>query len=106
MELRIVLDTNSIYTASSGYLLGYEISQMVRNTRGDDNLQLRWFVPQLVVDERRYQIRQQAIRLRGPLKDFERIIGREIGIDEATMIDLIDRNIDRQVQEHNLQVCR
>ena len=44
--------------------------------------------------------------MRRSLKDFERIIGRDLGFDPNTTSDLIDRNIDRQIQEHNLQVCR
>ena len=46
MEIRIVLDTNAIYTASSGYLVAY-VNHDPR-TPGDDNLQLRWFLPEMV----------------------------------------------------------
>jgi hypothetical protein len=104
LELLIVFDTNAIYTAGGGLLLSQESSQLIKGSTGDERLGISWYLPDVVVEERRYQIVQEADKLRAGVSKFERFIGHAFNLTDDEMRRRIADNIQEQIREHHLGV--
>jgi len=104
IELKIVLETNAIFTDSENHLLRREISELVRNNRGDANLTIQWILPETVLQERSYQMQREAASLLPHLTRLERVTGLSLNITEETIRTKIAESVDRQVSEHRLIV--
>jgi hypothetical protein len=59
-----------------------------------------------VLDERRFQIEQHAIKLRAQVTRFKRAIGHSFGFSDDDLQDHIERRLNEQIAEHKLRVCR
>src|SRR6266481_1683781 len=84
LELKVVLDTNAIFTDSERYLLKKEISELVTNNHGDAHLRVQWLLPAVVIGERTHQMRREAAKLLPALTRLELIIGHPLHVTEAT----------------------
>jgi hypothetical protein len=105
MDLRVVLDTNAIYSASGGHLLAYEIKQLILETQGDEHLRVSWYLPQTVLDERRYQLKQEAITLRSQVAKFEKVIRHRFELTDAQIEEWLAVSVSEQVKECGLLIC-
>ena len=106
LELRIVLDTSAIHTESEGYLLAMEIGALAKNQRGDPNLNLRWYLPDVVVQERQFQIQQRAVKLFQNVADLEKVIGRSLDVTERQIRELVSQRVNEQIREYGLSVSQ
>jgi PIN domain len=104
LQVKIVLDTNAIWTGGENYLLRREMSELVRGNRGDAHLDIQWILPEVVLHERRYQMQREASALLPSLTRLERVIGHPLNITEEVIGERISSAVERQVQEHQLVV--
>ena len=104
-DLRVVLDTNAIYSATTGYLLAYETQKLIEETRLDPHLNVSWYLPQIVLDERRYQIQQEAAKLRSSVRNLEKVIRHTSDLTDSLIQDRIASSVTDQVRKHGLVVC-
>ena len=105
LELRVVLDTNAIYSAGGGHLLSLEMSELVKGTVSDQHLQVLWFVPDVVLAERHYQINKQVATLQSSVAKLERVLRRPFALKDEEVEQCITASINTQLEEHKLQVC-
>ena len=102
-ELKIVLDTNAIYTQSEYYLVKQEVSELIRDSSQHLDLAVIWYLPEVVRHERQYQMSKQSLDLLSSIQKLERILGHNLNITEDIVKRRIQEVIDQQIQELNIQ---
>ncbi|SRR6266481_161447 len=104
LQIKVVLDTNAIWTRGESFLLSREMSELVNTNRGDAHVDIQWILPEVVLHERRYQMQREAAALLPSLTRLERVIGHPLNITEEVINDKTSKTVERQVQELQLIV--
>lgn len=104
LELKIVFDTNVIYTGSSSELLRNEISELLLKYEKTADITLCWCLPSIVVNERRFQMKKKGFELIPHITKLEKLLGHNLAITEEIIIGRINDTINKQIEAHNLKV--
>jgi hypothetical protein len=79
-ELRVVFDT-SVIKADEKQLLRKDIRRFIEQQRAaPPDIAFAWYVPQMVMAERIYQMSQEALTYHAALTQLERTIGQSFGL--------------------------
>ena len=104
LELRVVLDTNPLYTASASYLIRKEVTDLIAQHKNVPGLRVTWHLPSVVRDERHFQMRTEAHKFLDAIGKLERLLGHNLNITRDILDTRVREAIDRQVGEHGLTV--
>lgn len=104
LQIKIVFDTNAIWTRGESFLLKREMSELVAGNQGDAHLDIEWILPEVVLGERIYQMQLEAIDLLPNLSRLERVIGHPLNITEDIVKARISEAVQRQVEQHQLTI--
>lgn len=105
-ELKVVFDTNVLYTQVASDLLRGEVAELLLKPIDDPNLTVNWFLPELVLRERAFQMVARATELLPGLSKLERVLGHNLGITPEIVQERIVSTVDRQCRTYNIQVLR
>lgn len=94
--LKIVLDTNALYTKMASDLVSLETKGLINDNKNHLDLIIEWFMPLTVIEERAFQMRKAASELLPNLTKIEKILGHNLGINETTL----DARIDGIIQDN------
>jgi hypothetical protein len=105
-ELRVVFDTNALYVTptsigSASDLVRQEIADPVSEPKYPD-LDILWYLPEVVRHERQYQMQQEALRLRTAINKIERLLGHNLALTNQVLLDHVHAKIDSKEQELGL----
>jgi hypothetical protein len=103
-ELRVVLETSTNYQAESGELMRREVIELIRASSGHADLDITWYLPEAVRNEREYQLRQLALKAFPSVQKLERILAQQSGINEQLIVERIAERIDQQATDLHLQI--
>jgi hypothetical protein len=103
-ELKVVFDSNVIYTGSASELLNYEIVQLIKDNSRHSDLTIQWCLPELVVKERRYQMIKRGLELLPSIEKLERLIGHNFAITQDIIESHIQNTINNQISQYNLEI--
>jgi PIN domain len=98
-ELKVVFDTNVLFTGSASDFLRHEIVDVIRSNSAHEDLSLQWYVPEVVMHERQFQMRRRGFELLPSLEKMERLLGHNLNITKDIVEDRVRSAIDRQAQE-------
>ena len=106
-QLRVVFDTNALYVTptslgSASDLLRDEIANLVLEAKYPD-LDILWYLPEVVRHERQYQMETEALKLRGPINKIEKLLGHNLALTDRTLLDHVSTKIDEKERELGLQ---
>ena len=101
-ELRVVFDTNVLFTGSAHYLINGRVKDFIAGAAGHTDLNLLWYLPDVVISERRYQMRLAAASLFPSIEKMERLLGHQLAITPEIVNDRIDRTIEEQLAAHDI----
>ena len=104
VNLKIVLDTNQLYTGSASDLLQGGLRAFIEACRAHQDIDMEWFVPEFVKGEREYQMVQAAHALLPYLEKLEKLLGHNLAISREILESRVKGAIDRQVTELKLKV--
>lgn len=102
--LRILLDTNQLFTGSASDLLSAALRKLIEESRSHSDIQIEWLIPEVVRWEREYQMVTAARRLLPALIKLEHLLGYKLGISEERLSSLVGATIDRQVRDLAINV--
>lgn len=105
-ELKVVLDTNAIYTQSNSCLLNHEIFELIKASTKHKDLTITWFLPEIVRHERQYQMLKQSVELLPSVQKLERILGHNLNITEDIIKQRVEETINRQVKDLNINLIQ
>ena len=103
-EIRIVVDTNAIWNSNEHYLVKKEIAELARETQTHQDVQFRWYLPDVVRAEREFQMRSKAREILPALTRLERLIGHQLGFTSDTLDKRIRENISQQIGDLSFDV--
>lgn len=100
-QLRVVFDTNVLYTGSASDLVQQEAAKLIQESIFPD-LEIQWYLPDIVRHERQYQMQTRAADLIPALAKVEKLLGHNLGITEAILIDRVEEAIRKRCEELGL----
>jgi hypothetical protein len=95
-ELKVVFDTNALYTKVASDLFKHEVGELIKKNSNHPDLKITWCLPDVVMHERQYQMRNKGKELLPSIEKLERLLGYSIGINEA----IIEKKVGDAIQKH------
>lgn len=95
-RLLVIFDTNVLYTQVASDLVRNEVSEVIEQNSSHDDLRLEWYLPNVVIEERRYQMRTKAYDLLPNLQKLERLLNHNLAITP----DILDSRVDAAIDEN------
>lgn len=105
-ELRVILETSAIYQATSGDLMRHEVTELIRASSGHVDLTISWYLPEIVRNEREYQLRKLALKTFPSVQKLERILDQHTGMSEQLILKRVAERLDQQASELQLQILQ
>jgi hypothetical protein len=102
-ELKIVFDSNAIFTQTGSYLLKHEVYEVITNAH-DDDLIIMWYLPEVVRHERQYQLQKQSLELLPHIQKLEKLLGHNLLITDQTLIQRVHEGIEKQISDLRITV--
>ena len=103
-QLKVFFDTNMLWTSSASDLIPGPIADLILGKNADPLLDVQVYVPQIVVEERVYQMRANADALLPNLIKLERVIGHSLAITSEILKDRIRSTVDARVSHLGLRL--
>lgn len=104
LELRVLFDTNVLYSQIAHNLLRTEVVELIKANSQHPDLSIQWLLPDVVVDERRYQMQRKAFDLLPSLEKLEALLGHNLNITEEVLLRRVDEAINKQIDELGISV--
>lgn len=106
-QLRVVFDTNALYVApnslgSASDLVRNEIVSVISESKYPD-LDIFWYLPEVVRHERQYQMQTEALKLRFPINKIERLLGLKLALTDQALLNHVKTKIDEKEVELGLK---
>lgn len=103
-ELRVVLDTNALYTQAAHDLVNHETAEMIKGNNAHPDLKINWYLPATVIEERSFQMREKASGLIPSLAKMERLLGHRFGITPESLELHVQLAINSQTESLGIKV--
>lgn len=94
-QLRVVFDTNVLYTGSASDLVKQEVASLIKESIFPD-LEIQWYLPEMVRHERQYQMQKRALELMPAIAKVEKLLGHNLAITQQTLIDGVEKAISER----------
>jgi hypothetical protein len=105
LNLKIIFDTNIIFNGSSSSdLLTNEIIELIDKYSNPVDIKISWHTPEIVLDERRFQMRKRGLELLPSLNKIEKLLGHNLGITKDILEARIDEAISKSVTKYKLEI--
>jgi hypothetical protein len=106
-ELKVVFDANALYVTpnnigSATDLVRPEIANIIAEARYPD-LDIHWYLPEIVRHERQYQMQVEALKLRFPINRIERLLGHNLLLTDQILLDHVKAKLEEKEKELGLQ---
>lgn len=98
-KLLIVFDTSVLYTHAASNLVRDEIGKLIKENSNHSDVIIEWNFPNLVIDERKFQMRNKAFELLPSIEKLEKLLGHNLNITKDILITRVDEAINRQLDE-------
>ena len=103
LELRVIFDTSAIYTGSASDLLRKEILDIIVNYSKLPDLEINWYLPEIVVEERRFQMNKRGKEFLPQIIKLEKLLGHNLNITEDIIQTRVNETIQRQINNNRIQ---
>lgn len=97
-QLLVIFDTNVLFTQVASNLVREEIKALISENSSHTDIDIKWHLPSVVIDERRYQMRKKAFSLLPSMQKMERLLGHNLNITEDILVQRVDTAIDTEVK--------
>jgi hypothetical protein len=104
LTLKIALDTNQLYTGSASDLLKSPLHDLILECRRHSDVNLEWWLPEVVRHEREYQMLKAAHQLIPAMAKLERLLGHNLGIGESILATRVHEAVEQQIKDLDLKV--
>lgn len=104
-QLKVFLDTNVIYAKVAYDFLRKEIKELIAENSNHIDVSIQWYLPEVVVGERRHQMEEAAIELLPALRKLETLLGHNLNITPEILKDRVAKAVKDQMDASNLQVA-
>jgi hypothetical protein len=102
-QLKIVFDTNALYTKATSDLLNGEVSSLIQNTKHND-IEIIWYLPEVVRHERQYQMQRSAFELLPAIQRLEKLLGHALGFTKTSLEQKVQETVESNIKSFDLQI--
>lgn len=105
-ELKVLFDTNVLYTKAASDLVKPEIASLVKEHSSYVDHKVTWYMPDIVRHERQYQMIKAGLDLIPSINKVERLLGHNLGISESILEERVKHAVDSQLSDLKLQLAK
>jgi len=80
------------------------VSELIKVSANHTDLAIRWYLPEVVRNEREQQLRELARKSVPALERLERVCAISLGITDRTITERLRERIEGQITQLNLQI--
>ena len=102
-KLYVVFDTNVLFTQVASDLVQAEVQRIVSDNSTHSDLSISWFLPDVVIGERKYQMLNKAKALLPGMQKIERLLGCKFGVAEDTLEFHVDKVIKENINKYQFE---
>lgn len=103
-ELKILLDTSVIHPRSNSAFVNKALSELVRGRGKHQQSKKTWFLPEIVIRERRYQMIETAKRQLAAWQDLQKLLGNSFDVSVDTVTAKVDEVIKASIKDLGIEV--
>ena len=103
-ELKVLFDSSAIFTGSASDLVCPSIAQFIADNSAHTDLHISWYLPEIVVLERRYQMVKRGRDLLPNVQKLETLLGHNLNITPQIIEDRVDHAIQSGLSRSNITV--
>jgi hypothetical protein len=100
----VVFDTNVLFTELAHHLIRLEVKELIAAHSQHDDIDVKWVLPEGVVQERRYQMLAEAKKLQTSLSNYSRLVDLVIECSDEQLAGHVNRCIEREIENLGLEV--
>ena len=104
-NLIVVFDTNVLFTQAAAELVRNDVQRIVSENSSHPDLKISWYLPEVVIGERRYQMLGKAKELLPNMQKLENLLGHSFGVGEDTLELHVNRAIDIGIAKYAFQTA-
>lgn len=101
-DLKVVFDSSAIYTQVAHELFRDKVRETIKQNSSHADLLVEWFLPSVVIEERRFQMYAKAAEFLPTLEKLYRLLGHNLGITEGVLQGRVDQALAAQLKEYNV----
>ena len=105
-ELKVVFDSNVLYTGSASDLLSREIGQLIDDNSNHPDLKLNWCLPEIVMHERQFQMVRKGLELLPSVQKLETLLGHNLNITAEIIEERVRDTVGKQITNRSIQICQ
>lgn len=98
-ELKIVFDTSALYTKASNKIFNVDSKRLINEHSHHTELDVSWFLPEIVRMEREHQMQNVAFDLLPGLEKLERFLDHNLAITKDILVSRVKESIDISLGE-------
>jgi hypothetical protein len=102
--IKVFFDSNILHTKQAHLLLPSKVIDYIKDHRVIESVEIQWYVPEMVIEERRHQMQLAAESLLPKLHDLEKVIGHNLAISVEILRDRIVDKINATIKENKLNI--
>ena len=102
-KLLVVFDTNALFTQVAADLVRNEVQRLISENSVHPDLEIGWYLPEVVVGERKYQMLAEAKKLLPNMQKLEKLLGHGFGIGADTLNLHVEEAIENSIKTYKFQ---
>ncbi|HFQ94689.1 MAG TPA: hypothetical protein ENK32_11805, partial [Anaerolineae bacterium] len=103
-NLFVLFDTNVLFTQVASDLVRHDVRRIVKDNSNHPDLKISWYLPEVVLGERKHQMLRKAKELLPNMKKLEKLLGHKFGVGEDTLELHVDNAISRGIEEYKFKI--
>lgn len=104
-QLKIFTDTNILHASQAHLLVSNAIFKYVAEHKSIESIELKWFLPEMVIEERRHQMVKAALNIKPKIDELEKLLGHSLAISPEIMEERVKSKIDKTIKELGFHIC-
>lgn len=104
-KLLVIFDTNVLFTQVASDLLCKNVQRIISDNSDHQDLELSWYLPEVVIGERKYQMLDKAKDLLPNMQKLEKLLGHKFSVGEDTLELHVDKAIENSINKYNLKTA-
>ena len=97
LKLKVIFDTNVVYTGSASDLLRKEIVELINSHKSLSDIEIEWYIPETVIKERIFQMNKKGNELLPGIQKLEKLLGHNLNITkdiiEGKVLDVVNKQL-------------
>jgi hypothetical protein len=94
-----------LYTQVASDLVRNDVQRIVSENSTHPDLEIAWYLPEVVIGERKYQMLGKAKDLLPNMQKLEKLLGHKFGVAEDTLELHVDKAIENSIDQYKFQTA-